>query len=65
MSKTKKDDLLCECDDDVLVHLEYILKRVFNTPSMIDKMPKHIMKRVDMIYEYSEKSDWKWVRDGK
>jgi len=39
--------------------VKFIVERLYTTPSMVDKLPKYLMRRIDMAVEWASKHGWK------
>jgi len=44
--------------DDMYSMMAFIIQRIHSTPSMVDKLPKYLMERVERVVEYSNKHGW-------
>lgn len=42
--------------DDFVKMLIFVAKRIYSTPSMVDKLPKYIMDRVDKAINWYSKN---------
>jgi len=44
--------------EDMYTMMTFIVQRIYTTPSMVDKLPKYLMERVERVMEYSQKHGW-------
>ena len=40
--------------------LRYILTMLWNIPSMTDKLPKHILVRLESVMDYKRRKGWRF-----
>jgi hypothetical protein len=45
--------------EDFHATMWFVICRIYSTPSMVDKLPKYIMERVDMAYAWGKKGGMK------
>lgn len=44
--------------DDMYNMMVFVIQRIHSTPSMVDKLPKYLMERVERVMEYAKRNGW-------
>lgn len=54
MSDRKVPEVRTEAD--FIATMWFIIARLYSTPSMVDKLPKYLMERIDKAYAWGKKN---------
>ena len=51
-------------DEQYFEYLKYIVNTLWMIPSMVEKLPNHIYRRLEAVIEWRDKKGWLFDRSG-